>query len=237
MGGEETLRSHTTIVWDAADGLFRMIFLSGAGGGTTILEGERDGERLVLEGDGPAGRMRQTFEYGQGETVVRSEIPSPNAPNDWMTVFEGHYSRVPAEPRSMVPGDIGWLDLTVEDADSIRDFYAEVVGWTPQEVSMGEYADYSMLNADADGVAGVCHARGSNAGLPPVWLAYAVVDDIDTSVSRAEALGGELVSPVRSVGEDRMAVIRDPGGAALALYQKGKSDHAGIGEPAPGSLD
>lgn len=29
-------------------------------------------------------------------------------------------------------GAVGWFDLTVEDAESVRDFYAGVVGWTPR---------------------------------------------------------------------------------------------------------
>lgn len=221
MNGEETLRSHTILYWDAAAELFRMVFVNGAGGPPMLLEGRRADDRLILEGDGPMGVMRQTFEYGRGETLVRSEIADPETPGAWMEVFEGNYGRIPSEPGAMVRGDIGWLDLTVEDADSVRDFYAAVVGWTPQDVSMGDYADYSMLNADGTPVSGVCHARGSNAELPPVWLAYAVVDDIEISVGKAEKLGGEVVSPIRTMGSDRMAVIKDPAGAALALYEKG----------------
>jgi hypothetical protein len=41
-------------------------------------------------------------------------------------------------------GKIGWIDMTVDDADGIRDFYKTVVGWGSDDVSMGEYSDYSM---------------------------------------------------------------------------------------------
>ena len=41
-------------------------------------------------------------------------------------------------------GKIGWIDISVDDADGLRDFYKEVVGWTNEVVSMGEYSDYSM---------------------------------------------------------------------------------------------
>ena len=37
-------------------------------------------------------------------------------------------------------GSIGWVDLTVEDAERVRDFYREVVGYTASEVAMGERA-------------------------------------------------------------------------------------------------
>lgn len=41
-------------------------------------------------------------------------------------------------------GKIGWVDITVDDAKGLRDFYANVVGWKPEDVSMGEYCDFSM---------------------------------------------------------------------------------------------
>ena len=63
------------------------------------------------------------------------------------------------------PGTITWQDLTVGDAEALRDFYAAVVGWTPEPVKMGDYADFTM-KADGEPIAGVCHARGHNAGLP-----------------------------------------------------------------------
>ncbi len=67
-------------------------------------------------------------------------------------------------------GAIGWADLTVENAEQVRDFYRDVVGWKVTELSMGDYSGYCM-NATAGGktVAGVCHARGTNADLPPQW--------------------------------------------------------------------
>ena len=67
-------------------------------------------------------------------------------------------------------GKIGWVDLTVDDAATARDFYRAVVGWESEEVDMGGYSDFTMMPpGHTDGVAGVCHARGSNADLPPTW--------------------------------------------------------------------
>jgi predicted enzyme related to lactoylglutathione lyase len=68
-------------------------------------------------------------------------------------------------------------------------------------------------------VAGVCHARGSNADLPPQWLVYIVVDDVDESASKCKALGGELIVEPRAMAGGRFCVIRDPAGAICALYR------------------
>jgi hypothetical protein len=121
------------------------------------------------------------------------------------------------------PGSIGWFDLTVEDAPRLRDFYAAVVGWTVQDVPMGDYADFAMTDpATGEGRAGICHARGGNAGLPPSWLAYVVVSDLDASLASARALGGRVLAGPKAMGEDRYAVLVDPAGAAFALWQKGR---------------
>jgi predicted enzyme related to lactoylglutathione lyase len=127
------------------------------------------------------------------------------------------------DPTSPPLGRSGWIDLTVPDADRVRAFYEKVVGWTNVPVDMGGYSDFCMMPPGArDGdapAAGVCHARGVNADLPPVWMVYFVVEDLDTSVEQVRALGGELLRPVKTMGRAKYAVIRDPAGAVCALYQ------------------
>lgn len=118
-------------------------------------------------------------------------------------------------------GSIGWVDLTIPNADEVRDFYAAVIGWAPTALSMGEYSDYLMQAPGAPGPqAGVCHARGPNAGLPPVWLVYLIVADLDRSLAECRARGGEVLAGPRSGGGTaRFAIIRDPAGAVCAIHQ------------------
>ena len=117
-------------------------------------------------------------------------------------------------------GSINWFDLTVPDADRVRDFYQAVVGWTVEPLSMGEYSDYVMKEpASGEGRAGVCHARGPNSGLPAQWLLYIQVADLDVSMARCVELGGTVLTPVRSGGpQGRYCVIQDPAGAVAALF-------------------
>ncbi len=117
-------------------------------------------------------------------------------------------------------GQIGWIDLTVPRAVELRDFYAKVVGWKSQPVPMGDYDDFCMVPAGGDTpVAGICHARGDNADVPPQWLVYITVADLDQSVKDCEALGGTIIIPIREMGGGRFAVMRDPAGAVSALFQ------------------
>jgi uncharacterized protein len=119
-------------------------------------------------------------------------------------------------------GRISWLDLTVSNASATRDFYRQVIGWAVQNVEMedgGErYADYTMLGGDGNPAAGVCHARGANVGLPPVWMLYLPVGDLAESLRRVEEEGGKVVTATQGEdGEYAYAAVQDPVGAYLAL--------------------
>ena len=115
-------------------------------------------------------------------------------------------------------GSIVWTDLTVPDAPGLRDFYAGVTGWTPEPVDMGDHEDFTMLDSEAQAAAGICHALGANADLPPQWLVYIAVDDLDAAMARCTELGGAVISGPKGSAEDgRYCVIRDPAGAVAAL--------------------
>jgi uncharacterized protein len=128
-----------------------------------------------------------------------------------------------ASPDMAAPvGRICWLDLTVSDASVTRDFYRQVVEWSVQEIEIedgGEgYTDYNMLGEDGNPAAGICHARGSNADLPPVWMIYMPVGDLAESLRRVEEEGGKVIKAMRGKdGEYMYAAIQDPVGVYLAL--------------------
>ena len=125
-----------------------------------------------------------------------------------------------SEPERPAVGSVCWIDLTVSDAETVRDFYRAVVGWNIDPVDMGGYSDYSMaVPSTQAAVTGVCHARGVNADLPPQWLVYVVVEDLDTSAQRCVESGGSVIAGPRTMGRGRFCVIRDPAGAVCALYQ------------------
>ncbi len=114
-------------------------------------------------------------------------------------------------------GKPAWVDLTVPDATSLTGFYSAVCGWTPGKLEMGGYADYTMATENGEVVAGLCHARGPNAKLPPVWLIYVPVASLDAALAAARAHGGEVIDERPAHG---MAVVRDPAGAVFALWQQ-----------------
>jgi len=124
-----------------------------------------------------------------------------------------------SNPREI--GAIGWIDLTVTDAGAVKDFYARVVGWKNEPLNMGEYDDFVMKTFDTGRpMAGICHALGANAAMPPVWLPYITIEDLDAAMYRCVQHGGEIVAPPRGIeGHGRFCVIRDPAGAFAALFE------------------
>ena len=121
-------------------------------------------------------------------------------------------------------GAIGWIDLTVGNAEEVRAFYQEVIGWKSSEVDMGNYKDYCMIGPEDETIyTGICHARGKNEGMPAQWLIYINVANLDASLEKCIAKGGKTISPIRLMGKNRMVIIQDPAGAVAALFEHNKS--------------
>lgn len=170
---------------------------------------------------------------------VLMQANADDGTSQWAVLLDPHgaaFGIIPVVPAATIPpgdgapsgervtsvGRISWLDLTIADASAARDFYQQVIGWAVQPVEMedgGErYADYTMLGADGQPAAGVCHARGANAGLPPVWMLYLPVGDLAESLRRVQEEGGKVVTATRGeAGEYVYAVVQDPLGVYLAL--------------------
>ena len=120
-------------------------------------------------------------------------------------------------------GRVEWLDLTVHDARRMRDFYSAVVGWKGEDVDMGTYSDYNMnLPEGGDTIAGICHARGPNANLPPQWLVYVRVASVHDSAETCRQKGGKVLDGPKRMGSSDFCVIQDPSGAVMALLSDRK---------------
>lgn len=117
------------------------------------------------------------------------------------------------------PGTINWFDLTVTNAEPIRDFYKSVVGWETSPVDMGGYNDFCMHPEDAGPVAGVCNAKGGNSGLPAQWIMYITVSNLDASIKNCVELGGKVIFGPKPMGKNRYCVIQDPAGAVCGLFE------------------
>lgn len=126
-----------------------------------------------------------------------------------------------AEKTNPEVGSITWFDLTAKNADKIKDFYSQVVGWKSDNVSMGDYDDFTMIAPESGNpVAGICHAAGPNKKLPPQWMIYITVEKIDQSIESVKKLGGTILDgPKEMESYGKFCFIQDPAGAACALFE------------------
>jgi hypothetical protein len=130
-----------------------------------------------------------------------------------------------SEVTEHAPGTPSWVDLATSDADAAEAFYTTLFGWTSED--QGEEAGhYRMLRKGGKDVAAL-YAVGPEQG-PPRWNTYVTVDDVDAAVERVDPAGGTVIAPPFDVLEvGRMAVVSDPAGAIVALWQS--RGHVGAG--------
>jgi len=129
-----------------------------------------------------------------------------------------------SETNKIEVGTVGWMDLTIENTEEVRDFYSKVTGWKHQPLSMGEYDDFIMLAPESEKpIAGVCHARGMNEGLPPQWLIYITVANLEKSMTLCKESGGKVIFGPKDAGQHgTFCVIQDPAGAVAGLFENKK---------------
>jgi predicted enzyme related to lactoylglutathione lyase len=124
-----------------------------------------------------------------------------------------------------------WIDVFTSDPDKSRAFYEQLFGWTSEDAGE-EYGGYLNFQKDGILVAG-CMRNDGQSGTPDVWSVYLATDDAKATVDAAAANGGQVLLPAMDVGElGTMAMVADPGGAAIGIWQPGLHRGFGIlGEP------
>ena len=118
-------------------------------------------------------------------------------------------------------GRFVWFDLRTTDVEAAQGFYREVVGWGTQEWTGGG-KPYTMWTAAERPMGGITSLPGelAQSGVPPHWIGYVQVADVDATARRAAELGGEVRVPGTDIPQiGRFAVITDPQGAAVALFK------------------
>jgi len=127
-------------------------------------------------------------------------------------------------------GQFVWYELMTTDVERAKTFYGDVVGWGNQDASHPGM-NYTLFTFDSVHVAGLMTLpeEARKIGVPPSWIGYVAVDDVDESTNLAKAQGGTIHVPPRDIPNvGRFSVIADPQGASLALF---KSKDAGSTPP------
>jgi predicted enzyme related to lactoylglutathione lyase len=127
-------------------------------------------------------------------------------------------------------GTIGWADVAVPDTAAGAAFYEGLFGWETQS-GESDSVPYSMFSKDGKVVAGMGELGPEQieAGQPPVWSSYVIVDDVDSTFAKAIELGATpIMEPMDVMDAGRMFFIIDPVGAAVGFWESGTHDGAEV---------
>jgi predicted enzyme related to lactoylglutathione lyase len=137
------------------------------------------------------------------------------------------------ERTSYAPGTFSWVELATSDAAAAKAFYTAVFGWSYEDNPVPDGPVYSMALRDGKRVAALYESTQEG---PPHWNNYVTVDSVDAAAARAAELGANVVAaPFDVMDVGRMAVIADPTGASLCLWEARGSIGAELVN-APGAL-
>ncbi|WP_430334583.1 VOC family protein [Rhodococcus sp. ACT016] len=127
---------------------------------------------------------------------------------------------------SYVQGTPSWVDLQTPDQAAAKDFYTTLFGWSYDDQPMMEGLVYSIARVRGEQVAAIAPEPAGSSPAVARWNTFLAVDDVDASAAEVEPAGGNLVLPAFDVGQaGRMAVVADPTGAEVVLWQA--RDHIG----------
>lgn len=120
------------------------------------------------------------------------------------------------------PGTLSWVDLATTDAAGAKRFYGDLMGWTFDDQPVPDGGVYSMAMLDGDSVCALydMSPQMRERGAPPNWLSYVTVESADAAAARAKEAGGTAHSDAFDVMDaGRMAVLQDPAGAVLGVWE------------------
>ena len=121
-----------------------------------------------------------------------------------------------AERTSYAPGTFSWAELVTSDAGAAKAFYTEAFGWSYDDNPVPDGPVYSMALRDGKQVA----ALFASDEQPPHWNCYVTVASADETAAKAKEAGATVMAePFDVMDVGRMAVIADPTGAVLAVWE------------------
>jgi uncharacterized protein len=113
------------------------------------------------------------------------------------------------------PNTLCWNELYTSDIDASRKFYSNLFGW-----KLKASPEYTEVHVGERGVGGMMQISKEMGGMPPVWMPYFAVSDVDAICKKVQAGGGAIHKPATDIPNvGRFAVLADPQGASFAVIK------------------
>jgi len=122
------------------------------------------------------------------------------------------------------PGTFSWVDLSTPDAEDAKAFYGGLFGWEFRDDPIPGGGVYTMCFREGDAVGAIVQQDEQ----PAHWNNYVSVESADETAAKVTDLGATLIEdPFDVMDFGRMAVLADPGGAMLCVWEA--RSHIGAG--------
>ncbi len=116
------------------------------------------------------------------------------------------------------PGSFCWDELHTQDMAAAKEFYRSLFGWTGKGKADGSEAYWHWKHADKEIGGMTLHTSGPN--VPPHWLAYIAVSDVDALTKKVVPLGGKVLMPATQIPKvGWFSVVQDPTGAVFSPFR------------------
>jgi predicted enzyme related to lactoylglutathione lyase len=119
-----------------------------------------------------------------------------------------------------------WNELISEGTSKSKEFYSNLLGWTSMdcECSCTNGVKYTIFKNNNKDIAGLM-AKPKDCTCPhqSFWISYIGVLNIKESVAKAVSLGAKILVEPRDIGIGSIAIITDPLGATVGLFEKKNS--------------
>lgn len=126
---------------------------------------------------------------------------------------------------SYLPGKFVWFEHVSTDVPKAKAFYKGLIGWSIEDMSMGDQNYTMIMNGGENGIGGF---RAATSGMASHWLSYLSVADVDKSHAACVAAGAKSMMPPATMGPGRASGITDPSGAMLCLWKGAEGDPADV---------
>ena len=119
------------------------------------------------------------------------------------------------------PGTLCWAELDTTDMKSAESYYTALFGWGAKRG--GEAANqtaYTEWQQGGKSIGGMMTIPKEWGPVPPNWLVYFMVADVDATTKNASSHGGQVIVPPTDIPKTgRFAVIQDPQHATFAVFK------------------
>ena len=124
-------------------------------------------------------------------------------------------------------GKFVWHEHASSDQEYAQQFYGRLLGWEFEALSLVGDSDYPMISTGGQTHGGFPPVPD---GTPPHWIGNVQVESVEATVEKAKAAGATvIVEPVHFPEVGRYALIGDPQGADIAVFQPDSDGPMGRG--------